>query len=53
MKQSPSWRTVIQRVKNFPRFYGNRVFITVFTRAATGPYRQPDASSPQISIPFP
>jgi hypothetical protein len=37
---------VTHLLKNFPTFYGTRRFITVFTRAATGPYLDPDRSSP-------
>jgi hypothetical protein len=32
--------------------YGNRKFITVFTRAATDPYPEPDESSPQPHVLF-
>jgi hypothetical protein len=37
---------VAQLLKNFPIFYGTRRFITVFTRVLTGPYPEPDQSSP-------
>jgi hypothetical protein len=30
----------------FPAFYGTPRLITVFTRATTGPYPEPDESSP-------
>ena len=33
-------------VKKFPVFYGNRRFITAFTRAATCHFPEPDQSSP-------
>jgi hypothetical protein len=37
--------TVAQPLKHFPAFYGIRSFITVFTRALTGPFHDPDVSS--------
>jgi hypothetical protein len=45
--------TVTQLVKKYSNFYGNRSFITVFTRPLTGPYPEPDAASPQLFTPFP
>jgi hypothetical protein len=38
----------VQLLKHFPTFYGTRKFITVFT----GPYPEPDASSPYYQILF-
>jgi hypothetical protein len=43
---------VAQLVKKFTEFYGFRVFITVFTRAATGFYPEPDESIPRPPILF-
>jgi hypothetical protein len=37
---------VVQLLKNFPKFYGTRRFITVFT----GPYPEQDQSNPYRSI---
>jgi hypothetical protein len=43
MEQSPSWEANSHSAsQEIPRFYGARRFITVFTRAATGPYSEPD-----------
>jgi len=36
---------VIYLVKKLPGLYGTRRFITVFTKAASGPYLQPGQSS--------
>jgi hypothetical protein len=41
--------TVTQLVKKFLAFYGTRRLITVLTRAASGPYPEPVASSPHPS----
>jgi hypothetical protein len=55
MEQRPSWKRkiVTQLVKKFPAFYGTRKFITVVTKPGTGPYPDPDASSPNLPILFP
>ena len=45
--------TGFQPVKKFPSFYGNRRFITAFTRSPTCPYPEPDQSSPFPHIPLP
>jgi hypothetical protein len=34
-------------VKKFLAFYGTQMFIVLFTRFGTGPYPEPDESSPQ------
>jgi hypothetical protein len=44
--------TVAQLVKKFTAFYGTKRFITVFTRAATCPYPEPDESNQQHSSLF-
>jgi hypothetical protein len=38
--------------KKSPGFYGSRKFFTVFTRAATGPYPEPDASVARPCVTF-
>jgi hypothetical protein len=45
--------TVSQRLKNFPVFYGNWRFITVFTKSHHRSYLEPDGSSPYNHILFP
>jgi len=40
-------------VNQFPSFYGTWRFITVFTRATTGPYPESDVCSPHVSTLFP
>ena len=41
-EQSASWKLMRpQLVKKFPTFHRNRRFITVSTKPATGPYREP------------
>jgi len=35
-------------VKKFPAFYGTWRYITMFKEPTTGPYHQPDASSPSL-----
>jgi len=42
--------TVTQLIKKFPALYGTRKFITM---SVTGPYPDPDWSSPQLSTIFP
>jgi hypothetical protein len=41
---------VVQLLKQLPAFRGTRSLITMFTRALTGPYPEPDQSSPYDSI---
>jgi hypothetical protein len=41
---------VVQLLKNFPAFFGNRRFITMFTKPSTAPYPEPDQSSPYQPI---
>jgi hypothetical protein len=44
---------ILQLVKIFPSFYGTRWFIAISTSAPnTGPYLQPDESSPRLLILF-
>jgi hypothetical protein len=43
---------VTQLVKKFPAFYGTRRFIPVITDPTTGPYPQPNESSPYFPILF-
>jgi len=40
--------TVTQLVKEFPSFFGNRRFITVFTRVRHWSLPEPDESSPHL-----
>jgi len=42
------WGGGVELVKKFTAIYEARRFITVFTRATTGPYPEPHASSPQL-----
>jgi hypothetical protein len=44
--------TVTQLVKKFPAFYETLKFITFFTRATTGPYREQDESIPHLPTLF-
>jgi hypothetical protein len=44
---------VFQLEKKFPALYGTRGFITVFTRALTGPYPEPDESNLHLPTHFP
>jgi hypothetical protein len=37
---------VSQLLKKLPALYGHRIFVTLLTRIATGPYSEPNASSP-------
>jgi hypothetical protein len=53
MEQSLSERLmVVQPVKKFPAFYGNRRFSTMFTRATTGPNLEPVKSTSYHHTPF-
>jgi len=44
--------TVTQLVNKFPAFYGTRKSITVFIRAASGAYPEPDKSGSQLPTLF-
>jgi hypothetical protein len=41
---------IVQPLKNFPAFYGNRRFNTCSQEPSTGPYPDPDGSSPYHPI---
>jgi hypothetical protein len=45
-----SYLAAAQLVKKFPAFYENGWFTIVFTTAPTGPYSEPDESSPKHSV---
>ena len=45
-----SYLAAAQLVKKFPAFYENRWFTTLLTAAPTGPYPDPDESSPKHSV---
>jgi hypothetical protein len=52
-KLSPWSRVLLERISHsasqeIPSLYGTRGFIIVFTRADTGPYPDPHASSPHL-----
>jgi len=54
MDQCPSWETSSHSaIKKFPTSYETWRFITVVTKATTGPYPEPDECSSHLPALFP
>jgi hypothetical protein len=53
MEQSPSCKANTHLLQKFLTIYGTQRFITIFTKAITGPCPESDESSPNCHIPCP
>jgi hypothetical protein len=49
----PEKVTCFQLYRKFPTFYGTRMFVVAFTKAAVCPYPEADRSSTYLSILLP